>query len=346
MILLIALGAIVIIGIATAISTDIVDKPIFTKSDNIDKKDIGFSVCGWIPWWDYNIASQEIIDNPQKFSILSPFIYELSKDLTINQKISDDQIVQASINDLDIETIPTISNNFNGEIVSEIINSVEKSDSHIDGLVNIADNFDGIEIDYEELFAEDKDAFTKFIEKLAARLHANDKKLSIALHPKTSDKGKRHATQAQDWKSLSQSADYLRIMAYDYHWSTSEPGPIAPYGWLKDITKYAQKTIPIEKRILGIGLFAYDWQAKTQNGRGLTLSEVSEIIADNNAKKMYHRIYESPYVEYNDSGIKRVIWFEDPQSFQKKLDLAKESYAGICIWKIGAIPKANYLLLE
>ncbi|HUP60330.1 MAG TPA: hypothetical protein VNA69_07910 [Thermoanaerobaculia bacterium] len=39
-------------------------------------------------------------------------------------------------------------------------------------------------------------------------------------------------------------ADSVKIMAYDYHWSTSAPGPISPLTWLADVAKYAAGTLP------------------------------------------------------------------------------------------------------
>ncbi|QQS38475.1 hypothetical protein IPM62_03775 [Candidatus Woesebacteria bacterium] len=305
-----------------------------------------FSVSGWLPWWDFDKGAVEISENKNTFTSVSPFIYELNDDLTITSRDQTGKTASILKNHPELEIIPSVSNNFKGENVSKIINSTELSENHISQLVDLALPYDGIELNYEQLLAEDKNAYTKFIDTLSKKLHADNKKLAITLHPKTTDKGVWHATAAQDWEKLAQSVDYMRIMTYDYHWNGSVAGPIAPIDWLHDVTEYANKTIPKEKRILGIGLYAYDWQIGTTQGDDLTLNEVAKILNKEGVEKFYDENFQSPYLTYTKDGIHRIIWYENTKSFAAKLKLAHENYAGIALWKMGDIPETFYLTLK
>ena len=45
--------------------------------------------------------------------------------------------------------------------------------------------------------------------------------------------------QAQDWQRLGAAVDFFKIMTYDFHYSTSEPGPIAPLAWVDEVLDFA-----------------------------------------------------------------------------------------------------------
>ena len=107
-----------------------------------------------------------------------------------------------------------------------------------------AGGYDGIDLDYENLRASDRAAFTSFVQHLAGALHAQGKLLTVNVYAKTSEPGTWDGPQAQDWWAIGQAADQVRIMTYEYSWSTSPPGPIAPVNWVNDVIGYATSQIP------------------------------------------------------------------------------------------------------
>ena len=300
-------------------------------------------ICGWLPWWDIRNALNEYGAH-RNFTTLSPFIYILSADGTIETKINGEQI--AALHTLeDVKIIPTISNDFDPERVSMIINDNEKMTAHINDIVTLLKNgnWDGIDLDYEYLNSSDMDAFTNFVSKLKNALQSENKLLSVTVHAKTDKDGDWDAARAQDWPNLAENADYIRIMAYDYHHKNSEPGPIAPLNWLRDITDYAQTTIPREKRILALGFYGYEWVGSKNSG-DRTLDQVNGIISSSKAEVNFDENVKAPFLEYTKAGSTHTIWFENGDSIKEKLNIAK-NYSGICIWKIGGIPGEIYDLL-
>lgn len=318
-----------------------------TDSVNTTEPQVDFAICGWLPWWRYDKAIDEINSHPGVYDVISPFVYELGEDLEIVTKIEQSSMDRLKTGD-DFKIIPSISNAFDAERVSAIINSDELTKKHINDIVELTkqNNYDGIEVDYEELYAESRDAYSDFIRELADSLHTENKVLIVTVHPKTSDEGTWNGTQSQDWRALSKSADYVRVMAYDYHWSTSKPGPIAPMIWVREVADYAKRTIPLNKRILAVGLYGYDWVVGTEQAENLSLMQIQNMIFDMGLEPQYSKAYASPKIEYEIDGVEHIIWYENEVSFTQKFDLAKNYFAGICIWSLGELTSSVYQVIN
>jgi spore germination protein len=120
---------------------------------------------------------------------------------------------------------------------------------NITNLVNLAitGGYDGIDLDYENLRATDRTAFTTFVREVASALHAQGKLLTVNVYAKTSEPGTWDGPRAQDWQAIGQVADQVRIMTYEYSWSTSSAGPISPVNWVNDVIAFARSQIAPEK---------------------------------------------------------------------------------------------------
>lgn len=293
-----------------------------TKSGNT------FNVCGWIPWWNYDKALSELTNYNHSVSIVSPFVFTLESDFSIRQRIPSDRLQLSSYT-----VIPTISSS-NADTISEILNDDQLSQMHRNEIVHIVsdNNFDGIEIDYEHLAPSDKDAFTTFTKLLSEDLHAIGAKLIITLDP-------RSEVSYQDWEALGTYADSLRIMAYDYHWSTTNPGPLAPIEWVQEVTNRAT-VIPREKRILGIGLYGYEWNEEEGSIRALSLNAIQDRISEGASVIRTNGTSPSIYTATSE------IWFEDSVSVSEKIALAQASYSGVCYWSLGDLPEELYTITD
>lgn len=307
------------------------------------------SVVAYLPTsWDAENAFNSFINNVNIFSEICPVWYSLNSDGSIfaDEGTGDEQIIsicQAN----SIKIIPLINNYANSDFdparVSAIINNTTNRANHIQNLVNLVEvnNYHGIEIDYENLYASDRNAFTQFIQELAQALHNNGKLLTIAVHAKTSEPGTWNGPQAQDWQALGQAVDYFRIMTYDYHWSTGSPGPIAPLGWDEAVINFAKTRVTSEKIYLGLASYGWNW------GTG-TASEVSHSAAVQLASAQGatitwtapdedgYSVGPAPHFSYTEGGITRQVWFEDATSWSPKLDLVNsQAIRGINIWRLG-----------
>src|SRR5699024_3502411 len=90
---------------------------------------------------------------------------------------------------------------------------------------------DGINIDFENMYREDEDMFSRFIIELEPRLKAIGKTLSVDV---TAPDGADSWSMCYDRNVIGDVADYIVFMAYDqYGEASTEPGTTSGYEWVK-----------------------------------------------------------------------------------------------------------------
>lgn len=299
-----------------------------------------FTVSAWLPWWNFDNAIKEYEENSQLFTSISPFIYVLNAEGSIESKLSTERMKKLTNLD-NVQIIPTIYNEFDPKRVHNIIDNATKRAKHISDIKNLvlANDFDGVEIDYEYLNAYDKENFSLFIRELSDALRTDNKILIVTLHAKTTDDGDWPSAKAQDWKELGMHANHIRIMAYDYHSASSDPGPIAPIKWVEDVAFYAKGKIPKEKLIMGIGLYGYKWGNSTTSQ---TLIDIQKEIDSKSIKTSYNSEFKSPFF----SNSNEIVWYENEISVENKISIAIKYYSGISLWSLGGIPSELFQILN
>lgn len=281
------------------------------------------SVAGWFPNWDKERAMKTYSKNIRYIDEVSPYWFLLRSNGSVARIDNDKRIIELARKH-NVKMIPMISNKFDGKKVSKIINDRKLRRKHIKILVNIVlkSHYDGIDIDYEGLIPSDRHAFSIFVKELSHEMHRRGKILSLALMSKTKEPGTNSTSKAQDWKALGRYADRLRIMAYDYHWKTSGPGPIAPYSWVKKIVSLAIKEIPPKKVFLGIGTYGYRWVG----------GKTAAVDFQNVPRRSFRRDRSSKELHTRD----RRTWLQDSGSLKHKLRLVKAyKIRGIAFWRLG-----------
>jgi len=154
----------------------------------------------------------------------------------------------------------------NGDVPRECVDSQIKptlSDParrarHIAKLVDIAvaNNYDGIELDYEHFQNSDRAMLTTFIREWCSAMHARNKKCAWAVNT-ISAPGPTY----WDYPVVSNLLDEMHVMHYDFHgWVDGRmyphPGPISWSSWVNASVNYMKKIGSNMKHIV-IGLPAY-----------------------------------------------------------------------------------------
>src|SRR5262249_4337373 len=125
-----------------------------------------------------------------------------------------------------LKLVPTIANFRGGDwqyqLVGPMLHHREQMREQVRAITRpaTAERLDGVDIDYEDLTASDREAFSTFISALASALHKRGKILAVDVFAKVSDAGYDQRNRAQDYRALGEAADQVRLMAYDYHWTT------------------------------------------------------------------------------------------------------------------------------
>lgn len=227
------------------------------------------------------------------------------------------------------------------EITSRIMNSYEKRKKLIGILVNrcVQYGLDGINIDFENMKAEDKDVYSRFIIELEPRLKEIGVVLSVDV---TAPDGGETWSMCFDRNVIGNVADYIVFMAYDeYGTSSTKSGTTAGYDWVKlNLTKFLQtEEIKSDKIVLGIPLYTRIW---TENKDGtlvksstVNMKDVDSVLPSDVEKKWDDQLKQY-YVEFEkDSTIKK-MWIEDIKSLKEKVSLITDNkLGGVASWQKG-----------
>lgn len=300
------------------------------------------AVTAYIVPWDRDRGLRSLERHAHAITELSPVWYTPTDDgeLVRNDE-SDTGPVVAQAQEHDLRLIPAISNfrdgRWDADVIHEIVTDPDLARAHVDSIVDVvsAEGWDGIDLDYEMLRSSDRDAYAAFVGTLADRLHAMDRRLTVTVQAKTADQGTADFHAAQDYEALGAAADEVRVMAYDHHWSTSDPGPIAPLGWVEDVVEYTLSRVPPEKVSLGIGAYGYDWtQGQGTDVMGGDAVALAERYA---ATVQWDAEAQAPWFTYTEpDGTAHTVWYENARSIGLKADLAaRMGIERVFVWKLG-----------
>ena len=300
----------------------------------------------WAPYISV-LEQQTLTANADILDEVNLFWYELAADGSIRGSIQSPQGLQA-IRESQLRVAPSIVNGgFDRERVAAIIHNPQRRAQHIQDIVQLVleNNYDGVDIDYESLWPEDRDDFSLFIEELAAALHAQDKYLSLAVHAKTSEPGSWSGAQAQDWARLGAVADAFKIMTYDYHYSTSQAGPIAPLSWVDEVLDFAATQVPPQKTFMGVHFYGYDWLGSS--GKGINWRQAQQLAERNQAQWQRDESGEA-WFRYGDQN-SHTVYVADAPGLDQRLNMLLARHpdlAGIAIWSLGGEDPQNWEVLR
>ncbi len=228
---------------------------------------------------------------------------------------------------------------FSGELAAAILATPEARRRHIDALVDLAvtKGYDGVDLDWEDVHAEDRERFSLFVEGLGDALHDAGRLLSIAVPAKTAEPGRWPAQQAMDYARLGAAVDEFKIMTYAYSGPWSEPGPQAPLDWLDEVLSFADEAVPPEKTYMGVPFFGFSWRAGT--ARAMTAKEVAGL-----PERFFANADRDPASDelvlrfVDDYGVAHLAYVQDRRALESKLGLLRAKHpdvAGIALWVMG-----------
>jgi len=245
------------------------------------------------------------------------------------------------------------SGNFSNVLISRVVNSEIASKKLIDNIINIMNikGYEGIDIDFEYILAEDRDAFTNFVAKVSKAMRSNGYHTSIALAPKTSDEQKGLLYEGKDYRALGELVDHALIMTYEWGYTYGPPLAVAPIHQVRSVVEYAVTEIHPSKIDLGIPNYGYDWPLPYVRGEtaATTIGNVQaeQIAIAQGVPIQFDELSQSPFFNYESDGIQHEVWFEDVRSIQSKLQLINQYGLGGCgYWQIMRWWRANWKLLE
>lgn len=259
---------------------------------------------------------------------VGPFWYRATSDGTLEAR--DSQLVHDTAKGLGLKLYPLITNKTGA--TEAVLGDPATRSKVVGNIVKLVKEkgYDGVNIDFELLPPKQRENLTAFMAELYPQMRDMQKTLIISVFPQV--EVAEDVSGAYDYPALAKNADFLQIMTYDHHWSTSKAGPIAEIDWYEKNIQYAiDKCGGPHKVIVGIGAYGYDWPPE---GAAETVTYVDAIVRAerHGATIEYDEKVQAPHFKYKDHE----VWFENDRSTSVKLDvIAKYNPAGIAFWRLG-----------
>ena len=315
------------------------------------------TVIASIPYWNLGPGAASVEANPRSVDEISPWIYNLGSNGAVKSAVPKQDTLAANatmakLRAMNVPLLPSVSNmvggDFSYDAVAPVLHDSATMSRNISSITQLAvsQNYTGIDLDYEELHAGDRAAFSSFVRQLADSLHAAHKTLSVAVFAKVDDAGDDPRNVAQDYAAIGAAADEVRLMTYDYHWATSPPGPLAPASWVHDVLAYATTVIPPQKLVVGLDQAGYDWVG--HHGTTISFDQAMSLASSHGVAVQWDPLSESPWFRYTDSdGTQHEVWFENAASAESKRAVA-DSFGvhAVFLWMYGTPDPGLWTHLE
>lgn len=150
-----------------------------------------------------------------------------------------------------------------------------------------------------------------------------------------------------NYKDYAAANDYLILMAYDQHWSGSDPGSVAAQDWYERNLVSRMHDLQPAKTIIALGNYGYDWTEGKKEAQEVTFQEAVISARDSEAKIIFDPTSHTPNFEYDDeSESHHSVWFLDAVTAYNQMRAASGfKPAGFAIWRLGSEDPSVWSLL-
>ncbi len=320
-------------------ASDVLDESEVTPTLTQVQKEL--EISAWAPWWEEEQVLESLQAAQGKLKIISPVWYHLDQQ---GQLLEIESSLKLEIMELakesQVQILPTVSNAYDGgfdpQRVSLLLSDDNLKESLITQLIETAQTkgFDGWDLDWEEISEDDKELYSNFLADLSEIFHEQGLKLSVAVHAQTGSESDWIGVRGHDLEDISQVVDYVRVMAYDFHYADSVPGSVTPIDKLIEVIEYNLALIPTDKLVLGLPTYGYNWGA--DEGVPLQYYQIDQLISDYELTPKLDDDSYSLTVSYIQNGINQEIWYENSFTLNKKIKIAMQyGIYQVCLWHIG-----------
>ena len=196
----------------------------------------------------------------------------------------------------------------------------------ISDLIAATANFDGLNIDFENIPANSGEAFLSFLRELRAGL--GNKMLTIALYSRT----RKLTNDVYDYEKITPLVDKIFVMGYDEHWGGGTAGPVASLRWCRSVADYSLRVIGKEKLVMGIPFYGRAWVDQNHH-RALVYSTTERLI--NTYRADVKRENGIATFDYK-ATVSVKVYYEDEYSISSRLEMYKSmGVNAVGFWRIG-----------
>ncbi|MCT8139338.1 LysM peptidoglycan-binding domain-containing protein [Anaerobacillus sp. CMMVII] len=298
-----------------------------------------FLVLGYYTkYWDNDLTAYRSLENYHShINSVAITTYQINANGSIETIAAPEALKLA--HEKGVKTYATIQNHFQPELTHTLLSSSELRQTAVQNIYTLVKNesFTGVNIDFENMYATDRQLFNQFIKEVSEFFTPKGYDLIVSVSAKTADNPTWAWSGTFDYAFLGQYAK-LQLMSYDNSGTWSTPGATSGVDWVENVLKYATTLVPSEKLLIGLPAYGYEWYTATGKGiRALSLKQIDTIIAETKATVRFDEKTQTPFFTYKDNqGLERIVWFENEQSIQAKMNLvSKYNLGGVSMWRMG-----------
>jgi spore germination protein YaaH len=290
--------------------------------------------------WDMTYSKKYMEFSREKspgIDIWSPTWFEIiDREGTIKNRANPEYVEWAHNNGWQVWGL--VANAFNDiEGTSIILNSTELRHNVIRQILAYAAlyDLDGINLDFENIYLKDRDAYTQFVREISPLLREQGLVVSVAVGVPG---GSETWSLSHDRRALGETVDYVCLMTYDQNWPS--PGSSAELEWVEDRLVATLEEVTPDRLLLGIPLYTRLWAEEEVDGKmktsylaALTIDGAWKRVEENDATVVWNPSQGQYHATYEKDGRTIKMWIEDADAVNAKTSLVhKYNLAGACVW--------------
>ena len=234
-----------------------------------------------------------------------------------------------------------VSNAFDPRMTSEFLADTEARDFFTRQILAYCAlyDLDGINVDFENMYMEDRDNFVHFLRELVPPAHEQGLVVSVDVTVRSNNP---NWSLCYDRTAIAQVADYVVLMAYDqYAAGSPSPGPVASIPWTEWAVIKTLEEVPPERLVLGIPFYTRIWRNEQGNytSKAYGIGRAHSILLEKGADIVLEEETGLYFGQYEEGGAGYVAWLEDAATLRQRVELVnKYRLAGVASWRRGLEP--------
>ncbi|MDO3677973.1 LysM peptidoglycan-binding domain-containing protein [Paenibacillus ehimensis] len=258
-----------------------------------------------------------------------------------------------------VKMLPTVHNllyergnqEANKEVIRGMLATPDTRRAFISSVIALIQryNFDGVNIDFEDVRYEDRERLSAFYRELGSALRNQGYFYSVDTPSRTSDEPTNPFSAPFNYAVIGEAVDEFVVMLYNEHgWPGSGPGPVVSIGWMERVIRYALTKMPASKITAAVSVFGFDFNLTTGRNTYATYSMAMNLARRYNKDVIFDERTQTPMFAYTDeSGNRHEVWFENAASIRAKMQLAHRlGIRGIALWRLGMEDPGMWTMME
>ena len=291
----------------------------------------------WDYFSEYHTAPDRTGTTIKGINVVSPAFFNINSKGQFQENVGSDgekYIKWAHNNGYKVWAMISSSSNEGIDTRSKILNSYETHQKLIDAIVDrcVTYKLDGVNIDFEYMYENDKDVFSRFIIELQPRMSEIGCVTTVDV---TAPDGSATWSLCFDRNVIGDVADYIVFMAYDQN-TGKKVGTTAGYNWVEtNLKKFIEtEEIKSNKIILAVPFYTKLWADRNGDitSKTVDMNEIDKTLPSS-VERTWDDTLKQDYVEFTQDNATKKMWIEDAKSIKEKVSLInKYDLGGVAEW--------------